>query len=123
MTSLSPIAPRLEKLLLMLSSDQQGEVVNAARAVGRALQSIGADWHDLVGNLLVPGRQPGPQADPAEEDADWRSIRSFCLNHEHELRPRELEFVTSLGSWRGELTEKQAAWLKSIHGRLRKKGL
>ena len=30
---IAPIAPRLGKLLLMLSSEQPGEVVNAARAI------------------------------------------------------------------------------------------
>lgn len=35
--SLAPIAGRLGKLVPMLSSDQPGEVVAAARAIGRAL--------------------------------------------------------------------------------------
>ena len=117
MTPLGPITPQLKKLLLMLSSEQPGEVFNAARAVGRTLQSVGADWHDLVG-VLAKGEQQ--QARPEQDDDDWRSMRSYCLQHEHLLRQRELEFVTSLERWRGELTEKQAGWLGSIYARLRK---
>jgi hypothetical protein len=46
---LDQIAPRLKKLLLMLSSDRDGEVVNAARLIGSTLQNAGRSWHDLAG--------------------------------------------------------------------------
>jgi hypothetical protein len=51
MNRLSPLVPRLEKLLLMLSSGSDGEVVSAARAIDRTLRTAGADWHDLTGLL------------------------------------------------------------------------
>jgi len=57
MTALAPIAPRLRKLLLMLSSSAPGEVVAAAGAIGRTLKDAGADWHDLAGGLLGNGRR------------------------------------------------------------------
>ncbi|MBL6079692.1 hypothetical protein JMJ56_16865 [Belnapia sp. T18] len=46
--SLSAIGPRLAKLLPLLSSDQPGEVVATARAIGLTLKRGGLDWHDLA---------------------------------------------------------------------------
>ena len=46
--SLPAIGPRLAKLLPLLSSDQPGEVVATARAIGATLQRGGMDWHDLA---------------------------------------------------------------------------
>ncbi|CAH1696805.1 hypothetical protein CHELA1G11_70030 [Hyphomicrobiales bacterium] len=41
----------LGKLVRLLSSDHDGEVVNAARAIGRSLQAAGSDWHELADRL------------------------------------------------------------------------
>jgi hypothetical protein len=116
-------AERLEKLLLMLSSDQPGEVVNAARAIGRTLRDNGSDWHDLARRLLVPARESARKTSDystGNSSKDWRALRGYCLQHEYMLRPREHEFVNGLGAWRGDLTEKQSAWLIAIHQRLRR---
>ena len=45
---------RITKLLLMLSSAHDGERASAAAAIGRALQGVGADWHDLVNLVNAP---------------------------------------------------------------------
>ena len=116
---LSQIAPRLKKLLLMLSSDRDGEVINAVHLIDAALRGVGADWHDLVGGLLAPtGTQSSHDND--DRDLDWRVMREFCLQHLHLLRPREHEFITSLGEWHGHPTERQSAWLSSIYARVRR---
>src|SRR5262249_2960317 len=118
---LNQIAPRLKKLLLMLSSERDGEIVNAARLINRTLRGAGADWHDLVAGLLTPARAPTQTArDRNDGDLDWRAMREFCLQHLYLLRPREHEFIASLGGWRGLLTEKQSAWLSSIYARVRR---
>jgi hypothetical protein len=44
---------RLKQLILMLSSDIDGEVVNAARAIGKQLKKEGMDWHGLAARLDV----------------------------------------------------------------------
>jgi hypothetical protein len=120
---LDQIAPRLKKLLLMLSSERDGEVVNAARLIGSTLQNAGRDWHDLAGVLTDPTAPPRPKREPPRDDrdpdsADWREQRDFCLEHRRLLRGRELEFVTDLGHWHGSLTAKQASWLSDIFRRL-----
>jgi hypothetical protein len=48
MTTLAPVLPRVSKLLPLLSSDHEGEVVAAARAIGRILGCAGLSWHDLA---------------------------------------------------------------------------
>lgn len=107
------VAERLEKLLLMLSSDKDGEVVCAARAVERTLNSVGADWHDLVAALLKP-------AAPTNRFGEWQMMREYCAQHPTQLHSREREFVADLAHWRGALTEKQMSWLASIHARLKR---
>lgn len=41
----------LRKLVPLLASDHDGEVVNAARAIGRALKAAKCDWHDLTRSM------------------------------------------------------------------------
>jgi hypothetical protein len=115
-------AERLEKLFLMLSSDHPGEVVAAAQAIGRALKADGSDWHVLASRLKNPDK---PKSRKAARDAppdDWHVMHEFCLDRDHRrdhrLRPREREFIDSIGNWRGDLTEKQYAWLVAIYQRL-----
>jgi hypothetical protein len=50
------ITPRLRQLLLMLSSNQPGEVAAAAAAITRTLEKTGASWHDLVDGLVKDAR-------------------------------------------------------------------
>ena len=115
-----PFTPRIRQLLLMLSSTQPGEVVNAAAAITRTLRDAGADWFDLVDGLQAPvARRPAFDDDTPDTTArDWRSMRAFCLKRRDRLRERELEFLQNLGRWRGDLTEKQQNWLAAIYARL-----
>ena len=59
---LSAIGPRLAKLLPLLASDQPGEVVATARAIGQTLQRGGMDWHDFAAVVSGEGKR---QATPA----------------------------------------------------------
>lgn len=124
MNRLSPLVPRLEKLLLMLSSGSDGETLAAVRAIDRTLRTAGADWHDLTGLLATPA--PRPQTNPPRDDdsnnsSDWRAARAFCEKRSNFLSAREKEFIADLKYWRGELTQKQRAWLTAIYERLQHK--
>ena len=44
----SPVRERLAKLVPMLASDKDGEVLATAAAIRRTLATAGADLHDLV---------------------------------------------------------------------------
>jgi hypothetical protein len=116
---------RLTKLLLLLSSERDGEVINTARAIGRTLKDTGADWHDFAAKLLVPAKTHSPHHTRHTHhngaDGNWWKMREFCLRHSTLLRERELEFIIGLAHWRGNLTEKQFAWLSAIHERLRRR--
>jgi hypothetical protein len=114
MAAIGHIAPKLRRLLLMLSSDQPGEVVAAANAIGRALRANECDWHDLANSISAPVSSEQP------EPADWHTLHAFCLRRRQLLRGRELDFVTDLADWHGDLSEKQEAWLLSIATRLRR---
>lgn len=48
------IRQKLAKLLPLLSSDQDGEVLGAARAIGRVLVATGVDWHALAALIEMP---------------------------------------------------------------------
>lgn len=100
----------------MLSSERDGEVVNAARAISRTLRTAGADWHDLTGLLATPPKTQTRK--PRNDGGDWRAMRRHCLEHQNRLSARELEFVTSLDRWRGKLTPKQSDWLQAIYERI-----
>jgi hypothetical protein len=117
------IAERLTKLLLMLSSNHDGEVVSAARAIGRTLKDVGADWHDFAARLVPAKAYSSHRATHAhhnDTDGNWHEMREFCLRHSMLLRSREMEFITGLADWRGNLTAKQHDWLAAIHARLRR---
>ncbi|KQP02628.1 hypothetical protein [Methylobacterium sp. Leaf93] len=58
------IQPKLIKLLPLLGSDNDGEVVSTVWAIGRTLASAGADFHDLTDSLVkarvvIPPRPAG----------------------------------------------------------------
>jgi hypothetical protein len=49
-------------------------------------------------------------------------MHAYCRRREELLSSRERDFMTTLDFWRGDLTEKQLAWLQAIHARLRRTG-
>lgn len=122
---ISEIAPKLEKLVLMLSSDQPGEVAAAAAAIGRALETCGADWYDLARELSKPAAAAshgfyGWRGDASQSEGDWRALHEYCRQRLDALSDRERDFTATLDRWRGNITDKQRAWLEGIHARLRR---
>jgi hypothetical protein len=112
--ALGGTAPRLRQLILLLSSNQPGEVVAAAGAITRTLRSVGADWHTLADGLLADEQLRHPRAD----DEDWHHIREFCLGRDYLLRSRERDFLIDLARWDRDLTAKQSQWLFAIYARV-----
>jgi hypothetical protein len=83
---------RLGKLLGMLGSDHDGEVVNAARAADRLVRASGLRWPDIA--MPAP---PGSPRDPIE----------FCLSRHAVLTAWESQFLHSLRSQNYRVTVKQ----------------
>jgi hypothetical protein len=144
---LSPIVGKLAACIRMLSSDKDGDVVNAARGLTRMLKGVGADIHALADRIEKPnggaltdtemkklynaGYEDGVRAAENKmhgnsdfHDIDgfpaWSEIALYCQHNNRRLRPTEQEFVNDMAAqtvWR-EPTPKQAKWLKSIFLRL-----
>ena len=91
--SRQPSQDKLCKLLLMLLSTHDGEVVSAARAIGRELKAEGQDWHWLVKKLNGHAALPASDANLREEVE-----KAICANWEarHRFRGKQQEFVESM---------------------------
>src|SRR5262249_51209541 len=103
------ITPTIGKLLRLLGSDKDGEVVASARALRRVLQGAGLDLHDLA--RMVEG----------SDEREWRKMVRHCRSKGDRLSAKERDFVDSLMRWRGKPTERQLIWLTAISERLREK--
>ena len=142
MADLAPIAGRLKPLVRLLSSDQDGEVLNAARALNRLLKANGSDIHaiaDGIGQangklteaemrkLYDAGYDAGLHAAEAKFHGDedfhntdgtpsWHTIAVWCQRRDERLRDNERQFINDMASrtvWR-DPTVKQEKWLRSI---------
>jgi hypothetical protein len=67
-TKVRPLTPavraRLDKLMLMLGSNNDGERATAAGMITALLTEHGLDWHDLVGSIGAPSPAPKPPPPP-----------------------------------------------------------
>ena len=143
--SIEPVAEKLEKLLRMLSSPREGEVVAAVQAIMRTLKGAGADIHELAacvkgGKLsetdmqriydaaFADGRRAAERDKPAaardmwrDVEPNWQEIATECRDRgDGRLTQREHEFVNDMVRWTvyRKPSEKQAKWLHSIYVRL-----
>jgi hypothetical protein len=138
-------ASKLAAIVRMMSSDKDGDVLNAGRALDRTLKSVGADIHDLAeiiehpngGNLneaemrklYDAGYEAGVNAVESKQTGDfhnvdgtphWHEIARFCQQNDKRLRDGERQFVSDMAArtvWR-QPTPKQEKWLRSIFFRL-----
>lgn len=116
-TTTRPLPPavldRLVRVLGMLGSDHDAEVVAAARHATRILQQHGHTWSDLP-RLAVPPPIPGGlRPRPAPPSGDWQAIATACLRRADLLTTWERDFLADLVG-RSRPTQKQQAVLKQI---------
>jgi hypothetical protein len=140
--SIEPVADRLGKLLKLLSSPRDGEVLGAARAILRTLEGAGADIHELAARVeggklseadmqriydvaFADGRRAAETTQPADAwqdvEPNWQEIATECRDRgDGRLTPREHEFVNDMVRWTvyRKPSEKQAKWLHLIYVRL-----
>lgn len=113
---MDPTSTRLSKIIPLLSSDQPGEVVAAAAAVGRVLAEARLDWHWLSGRLT------GAAAGNPWSFSETNELRSLRLqltsaNHMLEQLRREVASVRTevaqrnrtIGELRAEVQRLRAA--------------
>jgi len=144
-TALAPLFDKIRVLILViLTSDQTGEIVAAARALNRLLKANGTDHHELARHigaetlnrddmhqLYAAGYSDGQRdaenkrhgADPfcnVDGMPSWDEMAQFCQRHADRLRDHERKFVFDVSVrivWR-EPSERQAKWLTSLFYRL-----
>ena len=138
----APVVNRLASFIRLLSSDKEGEVIAAARAITRTLRGVNLDIHALaerVGGisesdmkrLYDAGYDAGARAAETNQHGSgdfhnidgtpsWHDIARYCQRNADRLRENERKFVNDVTArtvWR-EPSEKQGKWLKSIYYRL-----
>ncbi|EYD74087.1 hypothetical protein Rumeso_04340 [Rubellimicrobium mesophilum DSM 19309] len=122
MTDLSPILPRLAKLVPRLASNADGEVVATVRAIDRTLRDAGFDWHDVT-SALAPALPPPERPRWRSETESWGDLANWCrFNGTGRLSLTEAKFVADMSRrlvLGGEPTPKQAEWLRAIYARLK----
>ena len=147
MTALAPIADKLGKLLRLLASDRDGEVVAAANAIKRTLANANLDIHALADGVETgadkkfseddakeiyqrafdDGRRAAEKDQPitfhSVSEPSWHEIACACRDNDRgRLKDHERKFVLDMVRWTvrsGEPTEKQAKWLRAIYARMR----
>jgi len=87
-TKVRPIPPsvraRLDKILLMLGSDNEGERASAALMITSLLKANGLDWHDLVGSIGAPAAAPQPPPPPPKpkySNVNQKTMTAAELRH------------------------------------------
>jgi hypothetical protein len=117
--SFAAIAPQVAKLLCLLASPVDGEVIATVAALRRVLASAHLDLHDLANVVEFSVRREAPQiASTIADDLNVREMVRCCYERADLLTEREFDFMCSMARWRGEATERQRAWLASIYHRL-----
>jgi hypothetical protein len=138
--SLEPVADKLGKLLKLLSSPRDGEVVAAARAILRTLEGAGADIHELAARIegrklsqaemqLIYDAAYADGKNAAAADVGFTSVDpptfyemacEIVCKANGRLNEREEEFVADMVRWCAwrEPSEKQAKWLHAIYYRI-----
>jgi hypothetical protein len=124
MTAVSTIMPsstheRVSKLLLLMSSPVDNEVVSAARALDRTLRADGRDWHMLVASIRTAPRRTQPETMGGHWNGwHWRSAAKFCASHGEYLNAWEADFIHNILQWRRTPTQKQLDCLEAIRQRI-----
>jgi hypothetical protein len=118
---------KLSKLLRLLSSDKDGEVLAATAAIKRTLAAEGLDIHSFADAALCrpePRVETRARSHETADETDWHSVACECDARSHILSEREQQFISDMVSWtaRRAPTEKQQAWLLAIFNRVRRYG-
>jgi hypothetical protein len=118
---------KLGKLLRMLSSDKDGEVLATTAAIKRTLATEGLDIHSFADALCQPARRAEAKAQGASasaDDTDWHSVACECEARSAAVNERERRFVADMTSWTkcARPSERQRAWLLAIFNRVARHG-
>ena len=113
MGDLSPV--RLSKLIPVLGSDKDGEIIAAAAAISRCLDAAGRDWHDIAA-ATVRGWPVSAVVEPQTVILrDWQNLARKCQRAGiGTLTEAELDFLRNILGRHTEPSQKQWRWLTAI---------
>jgi hypothetical protein len=104
---------RLARVLGMLGSDHEGEVVAAARQAERLRAEAGLSWNQIVVSALpAPPRQRSVQT--------VADAIAYVIDHDETLTDWEFNFAQSLGRQRYPLSQKQITVLERLVEKVRR---
>jgi hypothetical protein len=144
---MTDLDPKIAKCLRLLASDQDGEMLAAARALKRALKKGGLDIHALAARIETPANSiinarereaiyrkgfndaakraaARNDGDDGDDDGDaepsWAEMARVCQRRAHWLSAKEKDFIANMAKFTRyrEPTEAQAKWLRDIFHRL-----
>ena len=124
---LAPIADKLKRYVRLLSSDVDGEVIAAVRALNRTLKNSNLDIHTFADSICVPngkkfsedeakeiylkGIEEGRRQSESQQDQkfhnvsghdqpSWHDMACECARHLHRLRnDTERKFIQDMVRW------------------------
>ena len=119
------VRPALAKLIRLLASDVDGEVLATVRALGRALRASGATstTSPSSSRRLRPAQRPRAgfrnYFRDDETELPWQLMVDACTNHPGRFTSRERQFLQTMKRWHGTPTSKQLNWLVALFERVR----
>lgn len=126
MSDMALVAPKLSRLIPMLATVHDGEVVATVRAIDRTLRSAGLDLYDLARAVTAPRidvvHSDIDEPKPASQPSSLRDIAVWLRTHAtHRMDFKERTFVVEMASRLSmgrEASTKQEKWLQAIFYRL-----
>ena len=113
MGDLSPV--RLSKLIPVLGSDKDGEIIAAAAAISRCLDAAGRDWHDIAAATVRGWSVPAVVKPQTITLREWQDLARRCLQAGGgTLGETEFDFLRNILTRLTEPSEKQWRWLIAI---------
>lgn len=117
MNALQPAtASKVAKLIRLLASDRDGEVLGAVAALRRTLDSTGHDLHSLA-EIVSPPLLPNPPRIRSwrSGESDWQAMARWCHARHGHLSLKDRDFVKSMLYRRGTPTPGQQSWLVDLY--------
>jgi hypothetical protein len=116
------ISSTVAKLIALLASDRDGEVLGAVAAMRRTLASESLDLNDLA--RVITGTSNTTGTTNNGQDLDPVEAARFCLDSSVPYDDREIAFLVNVArliQHGHRLTPKQARWLADLHLRARRR--
>jgi hypothetical protein len=112
------ICGRIGKLIRLLGSDKDGEVIAAVAALRRTLDAAGTDLHGLA--AMIERQHSQPRLDPHSDDREpdtlpWKVMASICRKRLDAIPARHHQFILQMSRRRTPPTPRQFDYLLDLY--------